>query len=104
MKWYHNDYSEEALAEMQKEAERRVEEGRERARLLARPADLHKTTLHSKAIRSRAQIHTRRSNAAHLRAQIRVCRLTVVPYRAQAQCKAPFLPCRKCSAVLVAIN
>lgn len=35
MKWYHNDYSEEALAEMQKEAERRVEEGRERARLLA---------------------------------------------------------------------
>ncbi len=35
MKWYHNDYSEEALAEMQKEAERRVEESRERARLLA---------------------------------------------------------------------
>lgn len=38
MKWYHNDYSEEALAEMQKEAERRVEESRERARLLANAA------------------------------------------------------------------
>ncbi len=31
MKWYHNDYSEEALAEMQKEAERRVEESRDGA-------------------------------------------------------------------------
>lgn len=38
MKWYHNDYSEEALAEMQKEAERRIEESRERARLLANAA------------------------------------------------------------------
>lgn len=35
MKWYHNIYSEEVLEEMQKEAERRVEESRERARLLA---------------------------------------------------------------------
>lgn len=35
MKWYHNDYSQEAIAEMQKEAERRVSESRERARLLA---------------------------------------------------------------------
>lgn len=35
MKWYHNDYSQEALEEMQKEAEKRVQESRERARLLS---------------------------------------------------------------------
>ena len=35
MVWHHNDYSEEALAEMQREAEERVREMQSRARLLA---------------------------------------------------------------------
>ena len=35
MKWYHNDYSQEALEEMQREAEQRVRESRERARLIS---------------------------------------------------------------------
>ena len=34
MVWHHNDYSEEALAEMQREAEERVREMQARARLL----------------------------------------------------------------------
>lgn len=33
MKWYHNSYSEEAIAEMQKEAEERVRKIQSRARL-----------------------------------------------------------------------
>lgn len=33
MKWYHNSYSEEAIAEMQKEAEERVRKMQSRARL-----------------------------------------------------------------------
>lgn len=34
MKWHHNSYSEEALAEMQKEAENRVRQMQSRARLV----------------------------------------------------------------------
>ena len=37
MKWVHNDYSEEALFEMQQEAEKRVREMQSRARLLVDP-------------------------------------------------------------------
>ena len=35
MKWYHNVYSEEAMTEMQSEAEHRVRETQERQRLIA---------------------------------------------------------------------
>lgn len=37
MKWIHNDYSEEALFEMQQEAEKRVREMQSRSRLLVEP-------------------------------------------------------------------
>ena len=37
MKWYHNSYSEEALSEMQKEAEERVRQMQSRARLVGNP-------------------------------------------------------------------
>lgn len=44
MKWYHNSYSEEALSEMQKEAEERVRQMQSRARLVGNPEpSFHKT-------------------------------------------------------------
>lgn len=45
MKWYHNDYSQEALEEMQREAEQRVRESRERARLISGTAFPQESTL-----------------------------------------------------------